>query len=35
MAATEEQLASRSDLDHPVIVAECRAQGVRPAKSAR
>jgi hypothetical protein len=31
LAATEEQLAQRSDLDAPVIVAECRAQGVRPA----
>ena len=31
LAATEEQLASRADLDHPVIVAECRAQSVRPA----
>lgn len=31
LAATEEQLARRSDLDHPVVVAECRAAGVRPA----
>jgi len=31
LAATEEQLARRSDLDHPVVVAECRAEGVRPA----
>jgi hypothetical protein len=31
LAATEDQLARRSDLDHPVIVAECRAEGVRPA----
>jgi hypothetical protein len=31
LAATEEQLARRSDLDHPVLVAECRAEAVRPA----
>ena len=31
LAATEDQLARRSDLDHPVVVAECRAAGVRPA----
>ena len=31
LAATEQELARRSDLDHPVVVAECRAEGVRPA----
>ena len=31
LAATEEQLARRSDLDSPVVVAECRAEGLRPA----
>ncbi len=31
LAATEEQLARRSDLDAPVLVAECRVGGVRPA----
>jgi hypothetical protein len=31
LAATEEQLARNSDLDHPVVVAECRAEGMRPA----
>lgn len=31
LAATEAELGRRSDLDHPVVVAECRAEGVRPA----